>query len=83
MGWGSIGSLGTWLSASWLLGAPKTLLGEPEFLAGEKPLLAAGGHLAREIVVHFSDGTTLTLSHVHEAELSDALSKGCACCHAS
>ena len=32
--------------------------------------------MAREIVVHFSDGTTLTLSHLHESELSDALSKG-------
>jgi hypothetical protein len=34
------------------------------------------GALAREIVVHFSDGTKLTVSSTHEAELSDAISKG-------
>lgn len=45
-------------------------------LAGGQPLWQLEDTLAREIVVHFSDGTTLTLSHLHEAELSDALSKG-------
>jgi hypothetical protein len=32
--------------------------------------------VAREIVVHFSDGTALTVSCTHEAELSDAIFKG-------
>jgi hypothetical protein len=32
--------------------------------------------MAREIVVHFSNGTALTVSKEHEAELNDALSKG-------
>lgn len=53
------------------------ILGRARFLTGEKSLLQLEGDtLAREIVVHFSDGTTLNVSHVHEADLSDALSKG-------
>lgn len=51
-------------------------MGWPEFPAGEQSLWQLEDTLAREIVVHFSDGTTLTVSHLHEAELSDALSKG-------
>jgi hypothetical protein len=32
--------------------------------------------MAREIVVHLSDGSALSVSKEHEAELNDALTKG-------
>jgi hypothetical protein len=38
-------------------------------------LYRGGTPLAREIVVHLSDGTRLNVSKEHEAELQDALNK--------
>jgi hypothetical protein len=38
-------------------------------------LLLGGNLVAREIVVHLSDGTALNVSKEHEADLHDALSK--------
>ena len=37
-----------------------------------------GEYLAREITVHLSDGTALTVSKGHESELHDALTKSSA-----
>jgi hypothetical protein len=38
-------------------------------------LFLGGTALAREIIVHFTDGSKLTVSKEHESELLDALSK--------
>ena len=32
--------------------------------------------MSREIVVHFSDGSAVTVSKEHESDLNDALTKG-------